>query len=134
MAGGWFSEDQATRLLGDVNGDGRADIVGFGFGGTFTALGQADGTFAAPILASNVFGTGAAAGGWASQDQDPRVLGDVNGDGRADIVGFGFAGTFTALGQADGTFEAPVLIANFGTGDGPAAGPARIPIRGSPRT
>jgi len=116
VAGGWFSEDQATRLLGDVNGDGRADIVGFGFEGTFTAFGQADGTFAAPILASNVFGTGAAAGGWFSQDQATRLLGDVNGDGRADIVGFGFGGTFTALGQADGTFAAPILASSvFGT-------------------
>ena len=115
-AGGWFSQDQTTRLLGDVNGDGRADIVGFGFGGTFTALGQADGTFAAPILASNVFGSSAAAGGWFSQDQATRLLGDVNGDGRADIVGFGFAGTYTALGQADGTFAAATLTSNaFGT-------------------
>src|SRR3954471_9538086 len=116
VAGGWFSEDQATRLLGDVNGDGRADIVGFGFGGTFTAFGQADGTFAAPIQASNIFGSGAVAGGWFSQDQTTRLLGDVNGDGRADIVGFGFAGTYNALGQANGTFSAPVLaLNNFGT-------------------
>src|ERR1051325_5531371 len=90
-AGGLFSQDQPTRLLGDVNGDGRADIVGFGFAGTYTALGQADGTFAAPVLASNNFGTSPAAGGWASQDLYPRVVGDVNGDGRADILGFGFA-------------------------------------------
>src|ERR1051325_5531370 len=62
-AGGLFSQDQPTRVLGDVNGDGRADIVGFGFAGTYTALGQADGTFAAPILASNVFGPRAAGGG-----------------------------------------------------------------------
>src|SRR3954452_25575411 len=109
VAGGWFSEDQSTRLLGDVNGDGRADIVGFGFSATYTALGQADGTFAAPIVASNVFGSGAVAGGWVSQDQATRLLGDVNGDGRADIVGFGFAGTYPALGQADGTFETPAF-------------------------
>ena len=55
-----------------------------------------------PIQSSNNFGTGAAAGGWASQDIYPRLLGDVNGDGRADIVGFGVAGAYTALGQADG--------------------------------
>src|SRR3954449_5235822 len=101
VAGGWFSEDQATRLLGDVNGDGRADIVGFGFGGTYTALGQANGTFAAPVLALNNFGSGAAAGGWFSQDQTTRVLGDVNDDGQADIVGFSFLGTYTAFGRAD---------------------------------
>ena len=120
-AGGWVSQDQAPRLLGDVNGDGRADIVGFGFGGTFTALGQADGTFAAPVKASNTFGSSAAAGGWVSQEQTPRLLGDVNGDGRADIVGFGYSGTYTALGQADGSFAAPILVLDT-FGSSPAAG------------
>ena len=116
-AGGWVSQDQAPRVLGDVNGDGRADIVGFGYGGTYTALGQADGTFAAPIVASNTFGSSAAAGGWVSQEQAPRLLGDVNGDGRADIVGFGFSGTYTAFGQADGTFSAAIVASsNFGSG------------------
>ena len=115
-AGGWVSQDLYPRVLGDVNGDGRADIVGFGVAGAYTALGQADGSFVAPILSSNNFGTSAAAGGWASQDIYPRVLGDVNGDGRADIVGFGVAGAYTALGQADGSFVAPILSSNnFGT-------------------
>ena len=119
--GGWVSEDLYPRVLGDVNGDGRADIVGFGSAGAFTALGQANGTFAAPILALNGFGAGAAGGGWVSEDLYPRTLGDVNGDGRADIVGFGSAGAFTALGQANGTFAAPILALN-GFGAGAAGG------------
>jgi hypothetical protein len=116
-AQGWTSQDQHPRVLEDVNGDGRDDVVGFGYGGAFTALGRADATFAAPILAATNFGTGPSAGGWASQDQYPRVLGDVNGDNRADLVGFGYADTITALGQADGTFGAPVFaLANFASG------------------
>ncbi len=115
-AGGWVSQDIYPRVLGDVNGDGRADIVGFGVAGAYTALGQADGSFVAPFRSSNNFGTSAAAGGWASQDIYPRILGDVNGDGRADIVGFGVAGAYTALGQADGSFVAAFLSSNnFGT-------------------
>ena len=85
-----MSQDLYPRALGDVNGDGRADIVGFGSAGAYTALGQSNGTFAASILGLNGFG--AAAGGWVSQDLYPRALGDVNGDGNADIVGFGSAG------------------------------------------
>ena len=63
-------------------------------------------------LALSEFGRGA--GGWSSADAFPRRVGDVNGDGRADIVGFGEAGTYVALGQADGSFAAPKLaIAEF---------------------
>ncbi len=119
--GGWTSQDLYPRALGDVNGDGRADVVGFGEAGAFTAFGQADGTFASPIAASNTFGASAAGGGWTSQNLYPRLLGDVNGDGRADIVGFGEAGAFTALGQVNGTFAAPIFALN-GLGASIAAG------------
>jgi hypothetical protein len=37
------------------------------------------------------------AGGWQSQDKYPRTVADVNGDGMADIVGFGNAGAYVAL-------------------------------------
>jgi hypothetical protein len=37
------------------------------------------------------------AGGWQSQDKYPRMLADVNGDGLADIIGFGSSGAHVAL-------------------------------------
>jgi hypothetical protein len=114
-AGGWTSQDQYPRALGDVNGDDLADIVGFGQNGTWVSLATGGGTFAQPILALTNFGSSVAAGGWASQDQYPRALGDVNGDGRADIVGFGQNGVYTALGNSDGTFDsATFTFDNFG--------------------
>ena len=110
-AGGW-QVDRHPRLLADVNGDGRTDIVGFGNAGAFVSLGQANGLFANPVLAVANFGYNA--GGWRV-DLHPRLLGDVNGDGRADIVGFGNAGAFVSLGQANGLFANPVLaVANYG--------------------
>ena len=35
--------------------------------------------------------------GWQSQDKYPRMMADVNGNGMADIVGFGYAGAYIAL-------------------------------------
>jgi hypothetical protein len=102
--------------VADINGDGRADVIGFGTAGTLVALGQANGTFAAATLARANFGTSQ---GWSTQDAFARVTGDVNGDGKADVVGFGVAGTFVAYGQADGTLSAATLdAANFGANQG----------------
>jgi hypothetical protein len=110
-AGGW-RVDMHPRFLADLNGDGRADIVGFGNAGVYVSWAQADGTYSAPQLVVANFGYDA--GGWRV-DQHPRFLADTTGDGRLDIVGCGNAGVYVSRALADGTYEAPQLvIANFG--------------------
>ncbi|WP_179047153.1 FG-GAP-like repeat-containing protein [Nostoc sp. TCL26-01] len=109
-SGGWSSFDRYPRQLADVNGDGRADIVGFGIDTVYVALGQANGTFGGAIAATNQFTE--INGGWNSFNRYPRQLADVNGDGRADIVGFGQNGVYAALGQANGTFGGAVYVHN----------------------
>lgn len=117
QAGGWNSDRVYHRELADVNGDGRADIVGFGSAGVYVALATGNGNFGSQFLAVGAFGTSANAGGWSNQDLYPRHLADVNDDGRADIVGFGDSFVFIATGRTDGTFNAPVPdIAAFGSG------------------
>ncbi|HEY8868752.1 MAG TPA: hypothetical protein VIM30_05135, partial [Candidatus Limnocylindrales bacterium] len=50
-------------------------------------------------------------------DQHPRFAVDLTGNGTADLVGFGDAGVWTALGNGDGTFaEAKFVLASFGQG------------------
>jgi M6 family metalloprotease-like protein len=110
-AGGW-RVDRHPRFAADTTGEGRADIVGFGYDGVYVSRAQANGTFTAPQLVVANFGYNA--GGWRV-DRHPRFLADTTGDGRADIVGFGDAGVYVSRAQANGTFTAPQLVvANFG--------------------
>jgi hypothetical protein len=115
-AGGWSSQDRFPRHIADVNGDGRSDIVGFGQAGVLVSFGLAGGSFSGAGLVLADYGQ---ASGWATDNQFHRELADVNGDGRADIVGFGYAGTLVSLAKADGTFAGPITgVANFGADQG----------------
>jgi hypothetical protein len=104
-AGGWSSDDRYPRELADVNGDGMADIVGFGEDGVYVALATGGGHFGAPTSELAAFAP--SAGGWSSDNRYPRELADVNGDGMADIVGFGEDGFYVALATGGGHFGAP---------------------------
>ena len=113
-AQGWRT-DQHVRELADVNGDGRADVVGFGGAGVQVAFGRADGTFGTPRMSVRDFGT---AQGWSGA-RHVRTLADVDGDRRDDIVGFGDAGVYVAYSQGDGSFTAPQLkVRDFGWNQG----------------
>jgi hypothetical protein len=112
-AGGW-RVDRHPRLVADITGDGKADIVGFGDAGLWTALSNGDGTFKAPQFVLADLGSDQ---GWRV-DRHPRLVADITGDGKADIVGFGDAGVYVALSKGDGTFELPMrfVLPNFGSG------------------
>ncbi len=116
---GWLSQDRSPRQLADVNGDGRADIVGFGDDAIYVSLGKTDGTFSDAFIALDTDLT-VNDGDWVTQDRLPRQLADVNGDGRADIVGFGLDFVYVSLGRSDGTFSGVFagLYNNFTVNDG----------------
>ena len=116
-AGGWSDQTHYPRVLGDVNGDGRADIVGFANGGVVVSLATGGGHFAQPTYELNNFAVGA--GGWSDQDHYPRELADVNGDGLSDIVGFANGGVLISLATGGGHFAQPTFdVGNFGNGAG----------------
>src|SRR5262245_40340220 len=111
-AGGWSSDNKYPRQLADVNGDGMADIVGFGQRGVYVSLATGDGHFAPSAFELAKFAP--SAGGWSSQNAYPRQLADVNGDGMADIVGFGQTGVYVSLATGGGHFAAPTFaLAKF---------------------
>src|SRR5207302_3112948 len=121
------------RTLGDVTGNGRADIIGFGQAGVWEAQANADGSFAPPVLELGNFGAGA--GGWTSQDTYPRMMGDVTGNGRDDIVGFGRDGVWVSLSNGDGSFAQPQLaLRSFAVGAGGWTSQGQYPRLSAART
>ena len=97
---------EQPRLVADLTGDGKADIVGFGVDGVWASLSNGDGTFAPPNMVVYGFNFDT---GWRTENH-VRFLADLCGDGRADIVGFGDDGVWTARNNGDGTFQAPKFV------------------------
>ncbi len=113
------SANPVSLATGDLNGDGRTDLIvvdqGTNFSGAANGvngllhvyLGNANGTFTAaatPATGAGVYGAAA--------------LGDLNHDGKLDLVVGGFVGgatpsanVYTLLGNGDGTFQAAQVTA-----------------------
>jgi hypothetical protein len=108
---GYPNLGEYPRDLGRVNGDSFLDIVGFS--GTGPVLAVSDGssfTFlnnGNPVL--NNFGRNA--GNWDVNNQ--RILGDFNGDGFVDFVGFGDAATVFQLNDRTGSFSSGSRITSY---------------------
>ena len=92
-----FSNDQGwrtdlhPRMVGDMNGDGKDDLIGFGYDGVFIAL--SDGSkFLSVSMGTTDYSY---AQGWRTEFH-PRTVGDMNGNGKEDLVGFGYGGVFVA--------------------------------------
>ncbi|MDD5323450.1 MAG: FG-GAP-like repeat-containing protein [Methylococcales bacterium] len=103
-----------VRVTGDINGDEMEDIVGFGDAGVYRALSNGSGfTSAARVVEEFGYDQG-----WRI-DQHVRLLADVNGDGRKDIVGFGDDGVWLSLATSSGNFSAAMFVLEeFGSHQG----------------
>ncbi len=102
-----------TRVLSDVNGDGLSDVIAFGINGVTVALSTGS-NFDVPNLWLTNFGYRQ---GW-EEDKTLRKVADVNGDGMADIIGFGYTGISIALSNGSGFDPATLWLADFGYNQG----------------
>ena len=102
------------RVMGDVNGDGRDDVIGFGYSGVLVGL--SNGSSFNPVTAwTSDFSYYPQ--GWRA-DMHPREIGDVNGDGRDDIIGFGYSGILVALSNGSSFNPVTVWSTNFSYAEG----------------
>ncbi|MCP5009178.1 MAG: hypothetical protein GY942_04270, partial [Aestuariibacter sp.] len=111
-AGGW-RVGKHLRTLSDVDGDGLADVVGFADNGVQVALSTGT-SFKTPVIWKTNYGGHA---GWTYTNH-PRMLRDVNGDGLADIVGFGDSGVYVSLSTGTSFSGMSLWHSDFGYHDG----------------
>lgn len=116
-----FPNTEAPCLMAaDFNRDGHLDALGGNdddgdAGQTWVALGNGDGTFAAPIEAFDLMP--GAESGWDNHVGGHGTAGDFNDDGNPDvqIMDQYSHKLFFAEGNGDGTFCDPVEVEQFGS-------------------
>ncbi len=106
----------ASFQMGDINDDGLADACIRRVDGIWCAENNGTGRFDTWRQWSSGFSD---ALGWARPEYSKTIrLGDINGDGRADVCGRGAAGIYCAL-SLDTRFGRPYLASNqFGDAQG----------------
>ena len=114
---GRWNTAKHLRLLGDINGDGKKDVVGFGDAGVYTSLSTGS-SFGQVSFVVSEFGYNQ---GWRLESH-PRFLADINGDGKQDIVGFANEGVYVSLSTstvtAPGFTPATRWLEEFGVNQG----------------
>ena len=111
---GWLI-DENPRLMADVDGDGLSDIVGFADNGVYVSLSNGTGFNAAQqwISEFGVNNKDINNDGWSTTEH-LRLMADIDGDGRSDIVGFGDEGVYVSASNGAGFDGAQQWIGDFG--------------------
>lgn len=111
-----FRVEETCRFVADLNGSGCADLLAIGKTGIFVALNNGQGSF--PPRAKRVSTHFCGDAGWLSTVHNPRMLVDMTGDGRPDIVGIGSNAIYILYNDGNGNFtRKEQLIDGIGSGE-----------------
>lgn len=117
---GWRAKYN-VRTYGDFNNDGKEDLIGFGSDGVWVGISNGSSfTFTKWSTDFANISNSAWNSVWVTYEwgtyRSVRAIGDINNDGRDDIVGYGDAGVYVSLANATGTGFNPKTIwfAGFG--------------------
>lgn len=95
--------EETYRFVVDINGNGCADLLVIDKTGIFVAFNNGQGFFSSHTKrVSTDFCVDA---GWLSTKHNPRMLVDMTGDGRPDIVGIGSNAIFVLYNDGNGNFS-----------------------------
>ncbi|MFT7900110.1 VCBS repeat-containing protein [Tenacibaculum ascidiaceicola] len=100
------------RIIADVNGDGKGDIIAFGTNSTYVSLSTGSG-FAPKKTWTTDFGYN---DNWRISEH-VRTVADVNGDGKGDIIAFGDNSTYVSLSTGSGFAPKTRWTTDFGYND-----------------
>jgi hypothetical protein len=85
-------------MVVDINGDNKADIIGFNAKGIEVSLSRSGSTYASFYTQNLVFDDLTKHRGWSSQENYPKFFEDINNDGYKDLIGFGYSSVYTFIG------------------------------------
>ncbi|MEM9102991.1 MAG: FG-GAP-like repeat-containing protein, partial [Pseudomonadota bacterium] len=114
----FYSYDDHPSFFGDVNGDGKDDLVHFGYETTWVRLSSGNQLGEYQDWKALDFASLDSEGYANYQFDEPRTLADINGDGLMDAVAFLKDGTYVAYSKGHEFSEPELIVYGFAVEEG----------------